>query len=240
MKLSTVVNKKSIFLVFIFILIFVINHQMKFLTLDSLKSHSEMIQQVVHQYPVLSWLVLFVLSTVLTSIAMPVDIIISLISGSLFGFWFGLALVSFSNTLGSTGLFLISRFILRDFFEKKFTKHVSIANRHIKKDGDFYLLTLRLIPIFPDVLINIIMGLTQIKVMKFYWISQLGTVISIGLFVNAGLQLSKITSISDVYSPSLVISLILLGVLPVIIKFILMKIRKNKPTCESGLLDDLS
>lgn len=165
------------------------------------------------------WILLFVISMLLTSIAIPGDVVISLISGSLFGFWSGILLVSFSNAIGSTILFIISRFLLRDFFTRKFHNQMNYIDNKFNEKGDIYLLSLRLLPIFPDFLISIIMGLTKIKTMKFYFITQLGTLIGISLFVNAGLQISKITSVNDIYSPSLFLSLIIIGLIPLLFSY---------------------
>lgn len=166
-----------------------------------------------------------------TTLSLPGAVVLGLAAGSLFGLLTGTIVVSFASTIGATLACAVSRFILRDWVQKKFGERLKAVNEGIEKEGAFYLFTLRLIPVFPFWLINMIMGLTKMPLKTFYWVSQIGMLPGTIIFVNAGKELSKIDAPSGILSPGLIFSFVLLGLFPITTKKILAfykKRRKNK------------
>ena len=140
-------------------------------------------------------------------------------------------MVSFASTIGATLAFLSSRFLLRDWVQGKFGDKLSTINQGVEKDGAFYLFSLRLIPVFPFFLINLLMGLTPISVGRYYLTSQLGMLPGTAVYLNAGTQLAEIDSLSGIVSPSVLLSFALLGVFPIAAKWIMGKFR-SAPVAE--------
>jgi pyruvate/2-oxoglutarate dehydrogenase complex dihydrolipoamide dehydrogenase (E3) component len=126
--------------------------------------------------------------------------------------------VSFASSIGATLAFLVSRYLLQDTVQKRFGDRLKAINEGVEREGAFYLFTLRLVPIFPFFLINLLMGLTTIRALTFYWISQIGMFAGTLVYVNAGTQLGQLESLSGILSPSLLLSFVLLGVFPLIAK----------------------
>ena len=153
-----------------------------------------------------------------TSLSLPGAAVLTLAGGALFGLWIGTLVVSFASTIGAAIACIVSRFILREWVQSKFGDKLKTVNEGIEKEGAFYLFTLRLIPIFPFWLINITMGLTKMRVLQFFWVSQIGMLPGTIVYVNAGKELAKIDSLSGILSPGLIISFVLLGLFPLIIK----------------------
>ncbi|MEQ1814152.1 MAG: FAD-dependent oxidoreductase, partial [Candidatus Nitrotoga sp.] len=190
----------------------------RYLTLHSLQQSQHDFAQMTAQSP---WLMLgafFVLYVIATALSLPGAIILTLAAGALFGLAMGTLLVSFASTIGATLAFLASRFVLRDSVQQRFGNKLKAINDGIAKDGALYLFTLRLVPLFPFFLINLLMGLTQIKIRTFYWVSQVGMLAGTLVFVNAGTQLAQLQSLSGILSPKLLFSFVLLGVFPMIAK----------------------
>jgi len=165
---------------------------------------------------------------VATAASIPGAAILTLAGGALFGLLNGTILVSFASTIGALFAFLVSRYFLHDFVQNKFTDRLQTINKKIEKEGAFYLLFLRLVPVFPFFLINLVMALTPIRAWTFYWVSQLGMLPATIIYVNAGTQIAKISSIKDIASPSLLIALTLLGLLPLITKSIMSFINNQR------------
>jgi uncharacterized membrane protein YdjX (TVP38/TMEM64 family) len=132
-------------------------------------------------------------------------------------FW-GAVIVSFASSIGATLAFLAARFLFKDTIQTQFSDHLKDINDGITRDGAYYLFTLRLVPLFPFFVINLLMGLTTLQTRTFYWVSQIGMLAGTLVYVNAGTQLAKITTLSDILSPALVGSFALLGVFPLIAK----------------------
>lgn len=151
-------------------------------------------------------------------LSIPGATILGLAAGAMFGFFVGTIVVSFASTLGATLAFLSSRYLFQEFIENKFEEQMKIINRGVNKDGVYYLISMRLMPIMPFFLINLLMGLTQIKTWTYMWGSQLGMLVGTMVYVNAGMQISKITTTSEVLTFELIFALALLGALPIIIK----------------------
>jgi pyruvate/2-oxoglutarate dehydrogenase complex dihydrolipoamide dehydrogenase (E3) component/uncharacterized membrane protein YdjX (TVP38/TMEM64 family) len=163
-----------------------------------------------------------------TALSIPGAVIITLGGGAVFGLWQGLLLVSFASTLGATLAFLASRFVLREWVEARFGQRLADINDGVDKEGAFYLFTLRLIPVVPFFLINLLMGLTRMKTWTYYWVSQLGMLAGTAVYVNAGTQLAQLDSVRGILSPALLGSFVLLGIFPLIARRIVAAVQKRK------------
>ncbi|WP_392340034.1 FAD-dependent oxidoreductase [Moritella marina] len=166
----------------------------------------------------LAMFIFFVSYVAITGFSLPGAVLLTLLGGGLFGFGYGLLLISFASSIGATLAFLVSRYLLRDYVQKKFGSRLDAINKGVEKEGDFYLFSLRLIPVFPFFLINILMGLTKISTRSFYLVSQVGMLAGTAIYVWAGTQLSEIDSLSGIASPSLLSALALLGIFPWVAK----------------------
>ena len=151
-----------------------------------------------------------------TALSLPGAALLTLLGGALFGLLIGTILVSFASTIGATLAFLVSRLLLRDWVQSKFGSYLKSFNDGMQKDGHFYLFTLRLIPAIPFFVINLVMGLTPMKTITFYGVSQLGMLAGTIVFVNAGTQLAQLDSLSGILSPKIIFSFVLLGGFPFI------------------------
>jgi len=156
-----------------------------------------------------------------TALSLPGAAVLTLAGGALFGLVVGTVIVSFASTIGATLACFIARFLLRDWVQKKFGDNLESINRGIEEEGGFYLFTLRLIPVFPFFVINLVMGLTKMSLVTFYWISQVGMLAGTIVYVNAGKELAKIDSLSGIMSPSLIVSFVILGIFPLTVKKIM-------------------
>ena len=163
-----------------------------------------------------------------TSLSLPGAAVMTLAGGALFGLWIGTLVVSFASSIGATLACLISRFVLRDWVQRKFGDKLKTVNEGIEREGPFYLFTLRLIPVFPFWLINLVMGLTKMPIRTFYWVSQVGMLAGTVVYVNAGKELAKINSISGILSPGLILSFVLLGLFPIATKKLLSLYKSKK------------
>jgi pyruvate/2-oxoglutarate dehydrogenase complex dihydrolipoamide dehydrogenase (E3) component/uncharacterized membrane protein YdjX (TVP38/TMEM64 family) len=200
----------------------------QYLTLESLKSN----QQDLAQYIQANWLVAFIAYLVIyataTALSVPGAAILTLGAGALFGFGWGLLLASFASSIGATLAFLASRFLLRDWVKNTFSKKLESIDKGIERDGAFYLLSLRLVPLFPFFIINLVMGVTSIKTLTYYWVSQVGMFIGTAVYVNAGTQLVEINQLSDIISGDLILSFVLLGIFPLLAKFMLSALQQRR------------
>ena len=155
---------------------------------------------------------------VTTALSLPGAALMTLLGGALFGLVTGTILVSFSSTIGATLAFLVSRLLLRDWVQGKFGSYLKSFNEGIEKDGTFYLFTLRLIPAVPFFVINLVMGLTSMKTLSFFLVSQIGMLAGTIVFVNAGTQLAQIESLRGILSAEIIFSFVLLGIFPLLAK----------------------
>ena len=198
----------------------------QYLTLGALKENQGKFAAMHAQSPVPVALVSFTLYIIVVALSLPGATIMTLAMGALFGFWYGVLLVSFASTIGATLAFLTTRYLLRDFVRHRFGDKLKAINEGMEKEGALYLFMLRLVPVFPFFLINLLMGLTQIHIRTFYWVSQLGMLAGTMVYVNAGTQLAHVESLSDIISPKLLLSFALLGVFPLIAKRVAQVIQK--------------
>ena len=200
----------------------------QYATLDYIKAKQQNIFEYYKQN-VFFVLVLFIFLYVLvTALSLPVATFLTLLGGALFGFSTGLIIVSFASSIGATLAFLMARFLAQNYVQKYYKKQLSKINKKFKSEGAFYLFALRLVPVFPFFIINVVMGLMTIKTWTFYWVSQLGMLPGTIVYVYAGTQLAQIETFSDITTPSMLIAFALLGLFPLIAKNFVQFMRKDK------------
>lgn len=158
----------------------------------------------------------------------PVAAILTLAGGAIFGLLVGTVVISIASTLGATLAFILSRFFFRDFVQNRFAKQLLTINKGVERDGAFYLFALRLVPAFPFFAINLIMGLTRMRVWTFMWISQIGMLPGTIVYVLAGTQLAEVNSVSDIFTAKLIAAFALLGLFPLVMRKLLSSINAGK------------
>ncbi len=232
MELKAKSVNKTKFIVVALIVIAVISYVTldlgQYLTLEYAQSQLSSIQDYKNENFVQTALLYFTGYVIATCLSIPGAIIITLLGGAIFGVFWGTLLVSFASSIGATLAFLVSRVLLRDWVQRKFGDYLLPLNKGIEKDGSFYLFSIRMVPLFPFFVVNLLMGLTAIRTTSFYLVSQAGMLIGTIVYVNAGSELSQITSLSGMVSAPVLSSLVLLGVFPLITKLILNGVQRNK------------
>ena len=198
------------------------------LSLEQLKESRDALTEFYAQNRLVMIIAFFAVYVAAAALSIPGAVILTLAGGAIFGFWLGLLVISFASSLGALLAFLVSRYLLRDWVQRKFQKPFQAINSGIERDGVFYLLTLRLVPLFPFWLINLLMGLTQLRAARFYTVSQIGMLPGTAVFVNAGTQLALINSLGDVLSAPLIGSLVLLGLFPLVTKCMVGVLKNRK------------
>jgi pyruvate/2-oxoglutarate dehydrogenase complex dihydrolipoamide dehydrogenase (E3) component/uncharacterized membrane protein YdjX (TVP38/TMEM64 family) len=192
-----------------------------FLQFETLQQRIGDLQHWYGENPVLAGLGYFAIYVAVTALSVPGAAIMTLAGGALFGFWYALLLVSFASSIGATLAFLVSRILLRDWVQGRFGRHIGAVNAGFERDGSFYLFSLRLVPIFPFFLINLLMGLLPIRPWRYYWVSQLGMLPATAVYVNAGTQLGQLQSLAGIVSAPLLGSFVLLAVFPFLARWLL-------------------
>lgn len=200
----------------------------QYLTLTYLKQQQQAFGNFYADNHFLTIAIYMAIYILVTALSLPGATVMTLAGGALFGLWTGLIAVSFASTIGATIAFLVSRFLLRDWVQDKFGNKLTALNAGVEKDGAFYLFSLRLVPVFPFFMINLAMGLTPLKTVMFYLVSQIGMLPGTFVFVNAGTELGKIESAAGILSPGLLLSFVLLGIFPIIAKKVLDAIKAGK------------
>ncbi len=202
----------------------------QYASLDYLKSiHQDVVAQV-HARPVWSSLLYFAGYVLVTGLSLPGAAVMTLAGGAVFGLVWGLVLVSFASSLGATIAMLIARTLMGDWVQQKYGEQLRSINAGLEKDGAFYLFSLRMVPLFPFFVINLVMGLTPLPAWRFYWVSQLGMLAGTVVFVFAGTQLAEVESLSDVLSPGLIIAFSLLGLFPLLARKFMEAISRARGT----------
>ncbi len=200
----------------------------RFFSLDFLKESQARFAALRETQPLALAAGFFLIYIAVTALSLPGATIVTLAGGAIFGLGWGLLLVSFASSIGATLAFLTARFLLRDSVQSRFGQRLADMDKGIQKDGAFYLFTLRLIPVVPFFVINLLMGLTKMKAWTFYWVSQLGMLAGTAVYVNAGTQLGQIESLQGILSPGLLGSFVLLGLFPLIARRIVEAVQKRK------------
>ena len=186
----------------------------EYLTLQTLQAEQARFQAWLAAEPLSVGGGFFLIYVAITAVSLPGATLLTLLGGALFGFGWGLLLISFASALGATLAALIARTLFRAPLERRFATQLARINAGIEREGAFYLFTLRLIPLFPFFVINLVMGLTRMRLWTFYWVSQLGMLPGTAVFVNAGRELGELQSLSGVLSPGLIGSFVLIGLFP--------------------------
>lgn len=200
----------------------------RFLNLEYLKESQARFQQLYHQHRVAVIGLYMLMYIIVTALSLPGAAIMTLAGGGLFGLITGTIVVSFASTIGATCACLASRFVLRDWVQTKFGEKLQTINEGVDREGAFYLFSLRLIPVFPFFIINILMGLTTMPIRTYFWVSQLGMLPATIVYVNAGNELAKIDSLGGIVSPSLLISFAILGLFPITVKKLMERFRGSR------------
>lgn len=190
----------------------------RLLTLDQLKDSRDALVGAYQAQPLPTLLAFFGVYVLATAVSIPGAVILTLAAGAIFGLGTGLLVVSFASSLGALLAFLVSRHLLRDTIQARLGQRLAPINEGVRRDGTFYLLALRLVPVFPFWLVNLLMGLTPIGAGRFYLVSQIGMLAGTAVYVNAGTQLAAIGSAADILTPGLLGSLVLLGLFPLAAK----------------------
>lgn len=189
-----------------------------YLSLPQLQARQAELAALVDRHFVSAALLFVAVYVVSTALSLPGASLLTLAGSAVFGVVWGLLLVSFASSIGATLAFLSARFLLRDWVERRFGDKLASLQAGMKKEGALYLLSLRLIPIFPFFLVNLLMGLTPIRVSTYYWVSQLGMLPGTFVYVLAGSELANLTSTGNILSPGLMVALTLLGLMPMLLK----------------------
>ncbi len=204
----------------------------RYLTLDYIKASQSRFQLLYAEHPagvIAVYMLVYILSA---GLSLPGATVLTLAGGGFFGLLVGTLVVSVASTLGATLACLAARTLLRDWVQERFGEKLVTINEGIDREGWLYLFTLRLIPVFPFFIINLVMGLTTMRLSTFYWVSQLGMLPATIVYVNAGKELAKIDSLGGILSPTLIISFALLGIFPLAVKKVMLfakaRIRSQK------------
>ncbi len=199
----------------------------RYFTLRFLKESREYFAGIYESRPVLvvgSYMAIYIL---VTALSLPGAAVMTLAGGYLFGFVAGTVIVSFASSIGATLACFAARFILGNWVQERFGNRLKTVNEGIDREGSFYLFTMRLIPVIPFFVINLVMGLTKMPLWKFYIVSQVGMLPGTMVYINAGKQLADIESLSGILSPELILSFVLLGIFPLAVRKIMQFVRKK-------------
>ncbi len=203
------------------------------LSLEAFASRESQFREYKAAHPWIIVIVAFVAYVTVTGLSLPGAAAMSLLMGWLFGFWEGLVLVSFASTSGASIAFLFSRYLLKDLVEKRFAERLRNFHKALEREGAFYLFTLRLIPAVPFFVINVVMGVMPIRLWTFWWVSQLGMLPGTAAFIYAGASVPSLQVLAEqglrgIVSPQLLIAFVILGILPLAIRFLMNRFRSQK------------
>lgn len=202
----------------------------RYVSLEYLKASQQRLEALYATHPMAIIAGYMAIYVVATSLSLPGAVVLTLAGGALFGLWVGLVVVSFASTIGATLACLVSRFVLQEWVQRRFGNRLAAINQGIQREGGFYLFTLRLVPLFPFWMINLLMGLTHIRIWTFFWISQVGMLPGTLVYINAGRELGRIESLRGILSPGLLLSFALLGIFPLAAKKLLAWYRSRVAT----------
>ncbi|MDJ0878067.1 MAG: FAD-dependent oxidoreductase [Halieaceae bacterium] len=212
-----------------------------YLSFDEIKARMGDFRAFYAEHPWSTGAIYFALYVVVTGLSLPGAAVMTLAGGALFGFWYGLLLVSFASSVGATLACGVSRVLLRDWVQSRFKRQLKSVNAGFERDGAFYLFGLRLVPLFPFFVINLVMGVLPISLWRFYWVSQLGMLAGTAVYVNAGTQLGQLEGLGGILSIDLLLSFALLAVFPLLARGLLNAIKARKALArfqKPGRFDD--
>ena len=190
----------------------------RYFNLEYLKEKQAVMDAFYEREPLSTVVSFFLLYILITGLSLPGATILTLAAGAIFGLLWGTVISSFASTIGATLAFLFSRYLFREAIQGRYADRLAAINRGVAEEGAFYLFTLRLVPIFPYFIINLVMGLTPIRALTFFLVSQAGMLAGTIVYVNAGTQIAKIEQLKDIASPELILSFVLLGIFPLLAK----------------------
>ena len=190
----------------------------QYFNLEYLKERQAAMDAYHEREPLTTTVSFFFLYVMITGLSLPGAAILTLAAGAIFGLLWGTVISSFASTIGATLAFLFSRYLFREAIQGRFADKLRAINKGMQEEGAFYLFTLRLVPIFPFFIINLIMGLTPIRILTFFLVSQVGMLAGTIVYVNAGTQIARIEQLQDILSPELILSFALLGIFPLLAK----------------------
>ena len=199
-----------------------------YLTVEGVKQVADDVGGYYARNPAQVIALFFLVYVAVTAASLPGAAVMTLAAGAMFGVLVGTIVVSFASTLGATLAFLASRYVLRDTIEARFGERLKAVNQGLERDGAFYLFTIRMIPLFPFFVVNLVMGLTRIRAWTYAWVSQVGMLLGTIVYVNAGTQLARIDNLAGIASPAVLISFALLGIAPWFAKAIIAWIKRRK------------
>ena len=219
---SKQIKKLSLMVIFIVVIVsfFSLNIQSYF-TLENLKSYKKILISLYENNPIIFLIVFFTIYILVTALSLPGATILTISGGVIFGLFLGTLVVSFASTIGATIAMIISRYFFKDWVKTRFEKQMEKINFGMNKDGVFYLFTLRLVPAIPFFVVNLIIGLTSLRLFTFFWVSQLGMLPATLVYINAGSKLNDIGKSSDILSPIFIGSFLILGMFPLMAKMLL-------------------
>lgn len=222
--------RMALVLVVAFVVVFLYQYfdLSQWLSLDSLKRSRDNLNAYYQQKPLITALTFFAVYVIATALSLPGAAILTLAAGAIFGLGVGVLLVSFASSIGALLAFLTARYLLFDTVQKRFGKQLKPINAGVERDGVFYLLTLRLVPLFPFFMINLLAGLTTLSALRFYWVSQVGMLAGTVVYVNAGTQLASINQLGDIASAKIVLSFVLLGTFPLLARWLVRRLQRGK------------
>jgi len=200
----------------------------RYFSFELFRSQQAAIDAYYRARPLASAGIFFAIYVAVTGLSLPGAALMTLVAGAIFGLLWGTVMVSFASSIGATLAFLASRLVFRDSIQRRFGDNLKAIDAGVEKDGAFYLFALRLVPAFPFFVINLVMGLTPIRTRTFYWVSQLGMLAGTLVYVNAGTQIARLESPGGILSPGLIISFTLLGIFPLIAKWIVEAVRAQR------------
>lgn len=206
----------------------------QYFRLEFFRSKQAAIGQFRRENPFAAGGIFFAAYIAITSVSVPGAAVMNLVGGAVFGVFWGTLLASFASSLGATAAFLSSRFLFRDALRRRFGERLSAIDAGLQREGAFYLFGLRLLPVFPYVLVNLLMGLTPIRTRVFYAVSQLGMLPATLVYANAGTQIATIGSLAEVLSPGLIGSLVLLGIFPLLARYAVGVARARRARADRG------
>ncbi len=210
-----------------------LSHLSDYFTLSYIKASQSRFETLYAQRPFFVIALYSAIYILVASLSLPGAALMTIAGGALFGLYTGTVVVSFSSSIGATLACFISRYLLRDWVRSRFGGKLATVTKGIEREGAFYLFTLRLIPVFPFWLINLLMGLTNMPLRTFYWVSQAGMLAATIVYVNAGRELSRIDSLSGILSPRLVLSFAVLGIFPLAVKKLISLYKTVKKSAHS-------
>jgi pyruvate/2-oxoglutarate dehydrogenase complex dihydrolipoamide dehydrogenase (E3) component/uncharacterized membrane protein YdjX (TVP38/TMEM64 family) len=200
----------------------------QYFNLEFFRGKQAAIEEFRRANPLAASFIFFGIYIAVTSLSLPFAAVMSLAVGAVFGLLWGTLIVSFASSIGATLAFLSSRFLFREAVRNRFGGRLRAIDAGLEKEGAFYLFALRLVPAVPYIVVNLVMGVTSIRIWTFYWVSQIGMLPATVVYVNAGTQLATIKSISGILSPALIGSLMLLGLFPLVAKYVVESVKARR------------